>query len=269
MTAALLGLLGAALAGSTGLSDAGEARTGRVALIVPSPGLGPTATDRLARRLERGGWDAWRLDLVSAAADPEQAAAEAIPAALAELRARGPVLLVGEGLGGRVAAMSVARGAARPDALALLGAPLDLQAAGDQPFALHLWLSERPVPAEGLDLEEARHARWRDQRVLPLLLGEPLPPLGTLPASWLSALATEVREGPRISLEGVDLPIWAAASPSDDLAPPESVRAGLGEGTFLRLGYLNLDPREPDHAGLLTNPAPAKALLAWAKTLPL
>lgn len=173
-----------------------------------------------------------------------------------------------------MAARSVAAGQAQPDALALLGVPLDLQPSGDQPFELISWLAARPVPggegaADTVDLRKLRAARWRQYKVLPLLLGDPLPPLQPVSSAWLRAMADEVWASPRVSLEGVTLPMWAAASPADNLAPPETMRGQLGSATFVRLGYLNLDSREPDHAGLLTDPAPTRALLAWARRLDL
>lgn len=265
----LLALAPVAMADPSGLSDLGARSDAPVALIVASPGLAPAAVDPLARRLERGGFDVWRLDL-AAAPDPQAAAERTLPEAITTLQAEGrAVLVVGEGLGGRVAAQSVAAGHARPDALALLGAPLDLQPAGDQPFALVGWLAARTIPEGEIDLETLRHARWREHEVLPLLLGSPLPPLGTLPATWLRSLAAEVYAAPRVSLAQVSLPVWGAASPSDNLGPPEAMRSGLGTQPFVRLGYLNLDRREPDHAGLLTDPLPARALLRWAGTLDL
>ncbi len=261
--------LGAALA-APGLQDLGRVSDHPVALLVLSPGLAPEAADPLARRLERGGFDAWLLEPDVAAPTPAEAATRALPDVITAFQAEErAVLVVGEGLGGRVAARSVAQGSAHPDALALLGAPLDLQPSGDQPFALISWLAEQDIPERDLALWPLRRARWREFRVLPLLLGTPLPPLDSVPASWLRALAEEVWEDPRISLAEARLPVWGAASPSDNLGPPEAARAGLGAHPFVRLGYLNLDNREPDHADLLTDPAPARELLRWAKGLEL
>lgn len=265
MMVGLLGLVAVALA-EPGLEDVGRHRDRPVALVLPSPGLARAAVEPLTRRLERGGWDAWRLDLARAAPDPETASSEALPRAIETLRAGGrPVMVVGEGLGGRLAARSVAEGHSHPDLLALLGVPLDWDAAGDQPFAVIAWLASLPLPEGDLDLRQQKAARWRGERVLPLLLGDPLPPLGIVPHGWLAGWQRELADLPTISLRGVDLPVWACASPMDDLAPPEAVRAAVPEGAFQRLGYLNLDRREPEHAELLSDPAPVRALLRWAR----
>ena len=259
-------LWGVALA-AQGLVDAGDWRAATeeeprpAALLVLSPGLLPEAGDPLARALERGGWDAWRLDLADAVA-------LTVPAAVAELQARGaPVLVVGEGLGGRIAARSAAEGLIHPQGLALLGAPLDLDYAGEGPVALVGWMLALPLPDEPLDLATRSELRWGEFPALELLLGAPLPPLGALSVEWLDALAEDARTGGPISLLDVDFPVFAAASPSDNLGPPESMRWRVPPGSFLRLGLLNIDPREPDHAGLLTDPASARSLLRWARPL--
>lgn len=270
MIGALAWLGGLAL-GAPGLADAGGWSAGEgaprpAALLVLSPGLRPEAGDPLARALERAGWDAWRLDLADT--DPALAERVTLPEALTELEARGrPVLIVGEGLGGRIAARSAEAGRIHPAGLALLGAPLDLATAGDAPVALVQWMAALPVPEAPLDLASLSEARWQGAPALGLLLGDPLPPLGALSPAWLAALAADVADGAAISLLNADFPVFAAASPSDNLGPPESVRWRVPEGSFLRLGLLNLDPREPDHAGLLTDPASARALLRWARPL--
>ena len=224
-------LWGVALA-AQGLVDAGDWRAATeeeprpAALLVLSPDLLPEAGDPLARALERGGWDAWRLDLADTA--PGDAVALTVPAAVAELQARGaPVLVVGEGLGGRIAARSAAEGLIHPQGLALLGAPLDLDYAGEGPVALVGWMLALPLPDEPLDLATRSELRWGEFPALELLL---------------------------------------AYSPSGPFRLP-SMRWRVPPGSFLRLGLLNIDPREPDHAGLLTDPASARSLLRWARPL--
>ena len=249
----------------TGLVDLGAALERPVALVVLSPGLAPSAANRLARALEKAGWDAWDLDL--AATEPQDLCSSTLPGALSELEARGPVLIVGEGLGGRIAARCVEQGALKPAGLALLGAPLDLAYVGGAPVALVAWMADLPVPSEPLDLGSVSAGLWRALPALPLLLGEPLPALGSLSPQWLTWLGDEVRASTPISLVQAPCPVLAAASPSDNLGPPESMRWRVPEGSFVRLGLLHLDGSEPDHAGLLTDPAPARVVTRWARRI--
>jgi len=78
-------------------------------------------------------------------------------------------------------------------------------------------------------------------------------------AQWLACAEIQQHLGDAVRL--------AAASPADNLGPPESVRWRVPLGSFLRLGLLNLDPRDPEHADLLTDAAPARALARWADPL--
>ena len=247
--------------------DVGRAGEGPAALIVVTPGMPVGAYGRLVRTLEQHGLDAWMLSFPPEAQDPTAMVDAEIPGALAAVRgARGgarKVALVGHGLGGRLAAASVASGHARPDALALLGAPLDLASLGEEPEALIGWLAALPVLTGDLDLSTLTLDSWKGMPVLPLLLGDPPPTLGVVSGAWLASLAAEVGPGHAISLATAPCPVWEGASPSDNLAPPETVRASLGGGTFVRFGYLHLDPREPDHMGLLSDPIPVDALVAW------
>lgn len=247
------------------LVDVGAALERPAALVVLTPGLAPEAASRLVRVLERAGWDAWLLEL--AKADPADALV-VLPAAVELLQARGrPVIVVGEGLGGRYAAAAAEKQLMHPAGLALLGAPLDLDYAGGAPPALFTWMATLPPPEGPLDLSTLSGALWMGHPALGLLLGEPLPPLGALPPAWLAALAQELAAHQPISLVDAPFPVFAAASPADNLGPPESVRWRVPVGSFLRLGLLNLDPRDPAHADLLTDAAPARALARWADPL--
>lgn len=254
------------------LADLGHTRTGAAALIVETPGMPPEAYALLARTLERHGLDAWALSFPVAAQDPAAIIATEIPEALASVRASGrggrKVALVGHGLGGRLAAEAVATGTAVPDALALLGAPLDLAAQVTGPLALVGWLANLPLPEGDLDLNAVASVSWNGSPALPLLLGTPLPTFVPVSRAWLASLADEVEPGHAVSLAGAPCPVWEGASPSDNLAPPETARDSLGGGTFVRFGYLHLDSREPDHLGLLSEPLPGRTLASWlAQTL--
>lgn len=245
--------------------DAGKAGAGPAVLIVVTPGFPADSHQNLVRVLERHGLDAWTLAFPLAAQNPEQMVGAQIPTALAELRGVGnrKVALVGHGLGGRLAAQAVASGAALPDALALLGVPLDLAVQGDRPLDVVAWLASLPVPDAAVDLAPLSAASWKDLPVLPLLLGEPLPALEPVSGAWLRSLAAEVGPGHAVSLANAPCPVWEGTSPRDNLAPPETARGGLGDGVFVRFGYLRLDPREPDHLGLLRDPIPARVLADW------
>lgn len=253
---------GAALAA---LVDVGSGAARPAALIVETPGFAPAAYDPLSATIEGFGVDAWRLAL-GPDEQTDGAALRAIDAALTTLRASGrPVALVGHGIGGRLAARAVAERGVVPDALGLLGAPLDYRVLGDAPVALVAWMSLLPLPDRPLDLGELTGALWRDQPALSLLLGDPLPPLTSVSPTFLAALQADVRSGRVVDLKGAPCPIWTVASQRDNLAPPEAVRAANGDGAFVRAGYLHLDPREPDHAGLLTEPVVLRNLARWLR----
>ena len=243
-----------------GLTDAGRPLPGPAAVIVGTPGFAATAYEPLVRALEDQGIDAWLLTFTPGAQSPATVVGDDIPAAIDAVRAdHARVALVGHGLGGTLAAMSTAQGAAHPDALGLLGAPLSFP-----PLALATWLAARPVPPLGLDLpalaREGPTPTWNDLAILPLLLGEPLPPLAPVSAEWLTALAGWVQGGEVVSLASLPCPAWVGVTTLDNVAPPEAVRAHIGDATFVRFGYLRLDAEETDHAGLLRERVPTEAL---------
>lgn len=247
------------------LVDVGQSGTHPAALIVVTPGMPVAAYDSLARVLERHGLDAWELSFPPGAQDPATMVGTDIPAALASVRGAHArkVALVAHGLGGRLAAKAVASGIASPDALALLGVPLDLAAEGDRPLAVLAWLASLTPPNGDLDLGAESAASWNGMPLLPLLLGSPVPMLGPVSGAWLRSLAAEVGPGHAVSLAHAPCPVWEGTSQRDNLAPPETVREALGGGTFVRFGYLHLDPREPDHLGLLSDPLPERQLARW------
>ncbi|MCB9780730.1 MAG: hypothetical protein H6742_19335 [Alphaproteobacteria bacterium] len=216
-----------------------------VALVVESPGLARAAHQALFDALEAEGLDAWTVTLPS----PD-------PAELADARAALPpdLVLVGHGIGGAWAAASAA--AAPPRALVLLGAPLAPPAS-----ALLDDLHARPVPAGGLDLAALTEARWRDRRVLALLLGTPLPSLGRIDAAWLQALADWTAP---VDLRALPCPLYVGMGDLDELGQPEAIRPWLpADARVVRFGRLRMDPTAFDHAALLASPRSTRAAARW------
>lgn len=226
-----------------------------VALIVQTPGVAAGGYATWADVLERRGLDAWLVGCPLPHHDADTIAAEAVPEAAASFGER-PVALLGHGLGGTLAAISVAGGHARPAALGLIGAPLR-----SDTTALEDWLSHRPLP----DAPASPDAGlvWRGAEVTPLLLGSPLPPLEPMSPSWLSTLRAWAHGALRVPLLEVEVPVFAIASGMDNLAPPERVRPMVPEGSFRRHGYLSFDGPDPEHADLLLEDSAIKELTRW------
>lgn len=236
-------------AGSTGTTQA---------LLVVSPGLAPRATDALVDAVEAAGVDVWRLTFPVDHQSPAAMHA-AITDGLAAL-GPGPVGLIGHGLGGTLAVQSAASGAGAA-AVAVVGAPL--RSAHGRLLA---WLGSRPVPPLGIDPGHpaAQAAAWNGQPILPLLLGEPLPPMLPVSASWLEELQRWGQPGWRSDAADVPVPLWAAVGVLDNLAPPESVRTVLPPGAvFERYGLGHLDDTNPTHVDLLRSPVVGADLGAW------
>ena len=179
-----------------------------------------------------------------------------IPQARANFPAHRPLALVGPGLGGTLAARAAK--ADPPAALALLGAPL-----APPRSELVSWLCALPVPQGGLDLPSLGAVTWRDQPVLPLLLGQPPPPLARVSATWLRDLQGWARQGDPVDLSAATFPVWAGTGLLDELAPPEDLRPWLGEHPFVRFGYLRMDLHGYDHAALLREERVARVLARW------
>ena len=167
--------------------------------------------------------------------------------------------MVGHGLGGTLAALSVEAGVLSPDALGMLGAPLLTE-----PMGLHDWLAARPLPDAVLDPTTLTDATWQDTPALPLLLGEPLPPLTDVSPDWLATLQGWCSGGLSVDLTDAAVPVWAGASGLDNLAPPEWVRPMVPAPSFFRFGYLRFESADPDHADLLTSPRALRMLSRWA-----
>ena len=228
------------------------------ALLVVSPGLAPRATDALVDAVEAAGVDVWRLTFPVDQQSPAAMHA-AITDGLAAL-GPGPVGLIGHGLGGTLAVQSAASGAGAA-AVAVVGAPLR-SAHG----RLVAWLGSRPLPPLGIDPDhpEAQTAAWNGQPVLPLLLGEPLPPMLPVSASWLEELQRWAQPGWRSDAAEVQVPLWAAVGVLDNLAPPESVRMVLPPGAvFERYGLGHLDDTNPTHIDLLRSHVVGTDLGTW------
>jgi len=244
-----------------GLVDAGRPMPtgGPRALIVLDPALQPQAVVRLVDALESEGIDAWLLDAATGGGSADDVVATLLPAARAALPG---AALVGAGLGGTLAARVALD--EPPPALALLGAPLSFPHS-----ALTAWLIDLDVPADGLDLSTVTDSRWHVQAALPLLLGEPLPPLDRVSQAWLQGLQAWGRADQPVDLTGVEFPVWAGVGDLDELAPAEDVRPWLPPGAdFVRFGYLHLDRHPYTSRDLLADPHPAQVLArALAQTL--
>lgn len=246
------------------LSDAGAAHPKRpVALVVCTPGMAVSAYAPMVAALEAAGLDAWTVQFPPAAQDADAITSQWLPEIVAGLSTQGAVAVVGHGLGGTLAALSVASAAISPDALAMLGSPLRTEAT-----ELTDWLATKPLPAEELSLSAVSAVQWRGLGVLALMVGEPLPALGAVAPAWLAQLQAWSGGGLSVSLQASAVPIWAGASGLDNIAPPEWVRPAVPPAAFYRFGFLRLESDDPDHIGLLSSPKALRMLSRWTlKTL--
>lgn len=242
------------------LSDAGASRPKRpVALVVCTPGLALSAYAPMVEALESAGLDAWTAHFPPGAQDAATITGTWLPEIMAELSAQRPVAVVGHGLGGTLAALSVASGALSPGALAMLGSPLRTE-----PTALTDWLSAQPLPEGDLSLAEASAAQWSGVGVLALMIGEPLPALEVVDAAWLAQLRAWSGGGLSVDLREAAVPVWAGTSGLDNIAPPEWVRPWVPPTAFYRFGFLRFESEDPDHIGLLTSHRALRMLSRWA-----
>lgn len=227
-----------------------------VVLVLASPGLSASAHQPLVDGLEAQGLDAWLLVLPPARQQLDDAVTDLISTARAALPSPRHAL-VGHGLGGTLAARAAL--VEPPAALGLLGAPLAFPDS-----ALATWLCQQELPAGGLDLSEQRDVRWREQPVLELLLGSPLPELDRVGGTWLSDLCTWRDRGGAVDLRQVAVPVWAGAGDLDELGPAEKQRPWLpAQAAFHRFGLLHLETRPYRSVDLLGQPRPAQVLGRW------
>lgn len=251
MLALLVWVLPAAAAAPCAPLDVGRSRPrAPAALIVQTPGIAAEGYIGWIHALEARGLDAWML--------PCAQATDAIQHGLSKLSGR-PTALLGHGFGGTLAAMSVADGA-RPAALGLIGAPLRAT-----PTRLDDWLAHLPLPVAALDLGSVVSASWNGQAALPLLVGDPLPPMEPVSAGWLAQLRTWAHGALEVDLRQSTVPMMAFASGMDNIAPPERVRPQLPIGCFLRLGYLSFSGPDPEHADLLLEDLAIGKMARWLR----
>jgi hypothetical protein len=256
----LLALLLAATPASAGVTQAARSlgKDAPRALLVVTPGLALRETDALVAGIEAAGVDVFQISFGPGEQEPAHMRA-AIVAGVAALRGP-PVALVGHGPGGTLAVQAAVE--ARPDAVAVVGAPL---VSAEQ--RLTTWLARREVPALGLTPADAAAATWNENPVLPLLLGENAPALAPMDAPWLVELQSWTRPGWTAGAVGVTAPLWVGAGALDNLAPPEAVHPGVPDGaTFVRFGLMRLDPADPSNTDLLRWPAVAEEMGAWLRT---
>jgi hypothetical protein len=231
------------------------------ALVVCTPGMPLSAYAPLVDALESAGLDAWTLSFPPEAQDAAAISGQWLPQVVEQLSADRRIAVVGEGLGGTLAALSVDARAIQPDALALLGSPLRTE-----PVGLYDWLATLPPPAEDLSLSAVSDASWRGMGVLELMLGAPMPTLEAVSAAWLTQLQAWTGGGLSVDLRDDGVPVWAGASGLDNLAPPEWVRPAVPPTAFFRFGYLRFEPEDPDHLGLISSPRALRMLSRWAAT---
>ena len=241
------------------LEDWGDQRGDRVILVM-TPGYAEPAWQALAEALETAGLDVQVVDVEVQEPDPGDALAELLRQ---ESLAPGwqETALVAHGVGGRLLVEAL-EDLPAPRAVGLLGVPLDLQ-----PVALTSELAGMRVPAGGMDLAgpEALAARWRGLATLPLLLGEPLPPLERVGAGLLVALQGDLGKAAPLDLTELTArtAVWVGVGDEDNLAPPEAVRPWLGSARFVRFGPLRGDGQSFDSADLLSHPRPLRSLARW------
>jgi len=252
-----------AIASPYELSDTGRTnRPGQpAALVVFTPGLTASAYEPLLDALESAGLDTWTLRFPPAAQDADRITGQWIPEAAVEAAGGRPIAVIGYGLGGTLAALSIDAGALTPDALVLLGSPLRCE-----PLGLYDWLAQQSLPSSDLDLIGAQEARWQEMPVLELLIGTPLPQLEALSPGWLATLQSWAGGALSVDLRDDSVAVWAGASGLDNLAPPEWVRPAVPATSFFRFGYLRFESEDPDHIGLLSNPRALRMLSRWTAT---
>ena len=241
------------------LSDAGDIRPKRpVALVVCTPGMTVSAYAPMVDALESAGLDAWTVHFPPEAQNADAITGQWLPEVVAKLSTQRTVAVIGHGLGGTLAALSVASGAISPGALAMLGSPLQTEAT-----ELTDWLAARPLPVQDLSLSAVSAVQWRGLGVLELMIGAPLPALGLVSPAWLATLQDWSSGGLSVNLQASAVPVWAGASGLDNIAPPEWVRPAVPPTAFYRFGLLRFESEDPDHIGLLSSPRALRMLSRW------
>ncbi|MEC7985505.1 MAG: hypothetical protein VX278_10090 [Myxococcota bacterium] len=119
-------------------------------------------------------------------------------------------------------------------------------------------LNHRCAPALEQALQET------DEDELWEMLGDPA--LRESNPLWRDYIVSLCRNPPRPSIENISMPIWAATSNINNVAPPESIRPFLHPNhTFFRPGPLNLNRIEPNSNEILSHPPTTKILLQWLR----
>lgn len=219
------------------LEDAGRsAPEARVVLVVVTPGVPLSAYLPWVEAIEEAGMDAWTLRFSSRGQGVEDITAGLQEAYSGLTEARGSVAVAAHGYAGvftLLAALSPAR-------LALVATPL----------------APHPVPVQ-VDAEPtlvAERLPW-DPSLLGPLPAEPYSgELAAAYARWASELP---------ALPPPTCPTLLVASTLDPVAPPELVRtpsAAWPDRTWARTGPLSMEPTEPTHAELLSDPERARVV---------
>lgn len=217
------------------LTDAGRALPeARPALVVVTPGVPHSAYLTWIEALEQEGLDAWTLQLPARARQVEDVTA-GVGAAFAALSEGRPTpVIAAHGYGG----VFVLLAEVQPAALALVGTPL---AAQPVPVLVD---TDAPLVAESLP--------WDPD----LLGGLPTEPYAGSLAAAYARWATEFP-----AYHPPQAPALLIASGIDPVAPPEVVRLpsqGWPDRQWWRAGPLGMEPADPTHAQLLSDPEIAR-----------
>ena len=206
-------------------------------VVLRTPGFETAAMVPLLQGLSAAGLSARMVTLPDPPPATVDGAVASLVAALDEVE--GPILLVGHGVGGTLAARAVSAGAL-PDVrgLVLIGAPLPGP-----------WSEPPPAP-----LSEA------------LLFGEPLPSILPSAAAWTALLRPQAGEAP---LTAWVQPTLAIVGEIDNIGPPEAVRPGLPPGArLIRTGRPRLNGVSHDHGDLLRASEVPRLTARWITGLP-
>jgi len=252
------------------LVDAGHDLDAPVALVLVTPGMSEQAFIPMVEALERAGMDAWTVRILPFAPLPDDRADEwvaqqLLPWAIQDLRKRDPratdqLALVGHGPGGTLALMTAER--AKPEAVAVLGPPM-----GPIDTAAAAWLAELELPPHG-NVDLGAPTDWNGHDLSTLLLGEPRPALEPLPVPMARAYLRWISDGPPVTPNAIECPIWIGAGAMDRLVPIESMRVPsqtLGHRHFVRFGLLRLDPEDPGSGQLLAERRYLDVMARWVE----